>query len=157
MPPNGQKFELIVYDPLSSHVNFISADTKEVRVNGHLITLAHRDDKLSVFKFEDSASLILDEAVWLEAVDRIEAKEDRSWNGDLLPFLQPKMSFGLRQVNAHLFGTIWSQTKHELQDRKAKDTADICFLPKEIGPCRLLDARFYFNSESGHCEPFGVS
>ena len=77
--------------------------------------------------------------------------------GDLLPQLEPRMSFGLRQVNAHLFGTIWRQTKHELQNRKAKDTAHFCYLPKEVGPCRSLEARFFFNSESGNCEPFGVS
>ena len=124
-------------------------------MNGHRITLEHHDDNLTVYYLEDS-ELILEKSVWIEAADRIKAKKD-PW-GDLLPLLEPRMSFGLRQVNAHLFGTIWRQTKHELQTRKAKDTAHFCYLPKEIGPCRsLLEARFFFNSDSGNCEPFAVS
>ena len=67
------------------------------------------------------------------------------------------MSFGLRQVGAHLFGSIWRHTKHELQNLKAMETSNFCELPKEVGPCRALEARFFFNSQSGTCEPFAVS
>ena len=67
------------------------------------------------------------------------------------------MSFGLRQVGAHLFGSIWRHTKHELQNLKAMETSNFCHLPKEIGPCRSNEARFFFNSQSGKCEPFAVS
>ena len=129
-----------------------SAENETLRVNGHRIKLVHQDDNLTIYFLEDS-ELILEKSVWIEAAERIKAKDP--W-GDLLPPLEPKMSFGLRQVNAHLFGTIWRQTKHELQTRKAKDTAHFCYLPKEIGPCRRLEARFFFNSESGNCEPFAV-
>ena len=67
------------------------------------------------------------------------------------------MSFGLRLLEAHLFGAIWRQTKHELQILKAKENSELCFLPKEVGPCRGFSARFFFNSDSGTCEPFAVS
>ena len=76
----------------------------------------------------------------------------------LLPPLKPRMSFGLRLLEAHLFGAIWRQTKHELQILKAKENSELCFLPKEVGPCRRgFSARFFFNSDSGTCEPFAVS
>ena len=45
-------------------------DRKRWLVNGHRIKLGHQDDRLTVFYFEDSV-LNLDEASWLEAVDRI--------------------------------------------------------------------------------------
>ena len=45
-------------------------DRKRWLVNGHRIKLGHQDDGLTVFYFEDSV-LNLDEASWLEAVDRI--------------------------------------------------------------------------------------
>ena len=67
------------------------------------------------------------------------------------------MSFGLRQLGAHLFGNIWRQTKHELQTRKAQENNLLCQLPKEVGPCRGLDARFFFSPESGTCQPFAVN
>ena len=45
-------------------------DKKRWLVNGHRIKLGHQDDRLTVFYFEDSV-LNLDEASWLEAVNRI--------------------------------------------------------------------------------------
>ena len=42
-------------------------------INGHRIKLGHQDGRLTVFYFEDSV-LNLDEASWLEAVDRIKVE-----------------------------------------------------------------------------------
>lgn len=123
-------------------------------VNGIKAKLVFKGETLRIFCLED----LLVDAEFLRG--RLEANmmpvKTLAEMGDLLPLLEPRMSFGLRQVNAHLFGTIWRQTKHELQILKAKETSNLCNLPKEIGPCRGLQARFFFNSDLGTCEPFAV-
>ena len=32
--------------------------------------------------------------------------------------------------------------------------ADFCKLPSEVGPCRGLQPKFFFNAKSGECEGF---
>ena len=99
--------------------------------------------------------LLLEPEIIVEAANRVSSSVALQWES--LPLLEPRMSFGLRQVGAHLFGSIWRHTKHELQNLKAMETSNFCHLPKEIGPCRSNEARFFFNSQSGKCEPFAVS
>ena len=31
---------------------------------------------------------------------------------------------------------------------------DVCLLPAEVGPCRSLKPKFFFNAKSGQCEQF---
>ena len=98
---------------------------------------------------------LIDPEIIIEAANRVSTSS--AYVEKSLPLLEPRMSFGLRQVGAHLFGSIWRHTKHELQNLKAMETSNFCHLPKEIGPCRSNEARFFFNSQSGKCEPFAVS
>ena len=123
----------------------------------------YRDDDLAIFSIDD---FLLDEEdteeianLFVSAIEeqRKDSEEQHFLkDADVLPQLDLRVSFGLRQVGAHLFGTIWRQTKYELQILKAEKTSNLCDFPKEVGPCRGLQARFFFNSESGTCEPFAV-
>ena len=103
-------------------------------------------------------NLLLDPKLITEAIDRVKAQiKSKEFLGDLLPVLKPRIRYGFRLVQSHLFASIWSQTKDELQRLKAETISDSCYLPKDIGPCRGLEARFFFNSDLGTCEAFAVS
>ncbi|KAK2707178.1 hypothetical protein QYM36_015008, partial [Artemia franciscana] len=46
-------------------------------------------------------------------------------------------------------------TEHSNEEVAINEEEEICFLPKDIGPCRMHDKRFYFNSRTKTCTQFG--
>ncbi|KAL8613738.1 hypothetical protein ACOMHN_029595 [Nucella lapillus] len=41
------------------------------------------------------------------------------------------------------------------KDDSAPKPTDVCTLPKEVGWCRMIEPRFFFNATSGRCQRFG--
>lgn len=71
-----------------------------------------------------------------------------------IPTLESRVSFGLRQLGAARFASVWLDLKMQSQLKEAELTKDHCSLPKDTGPCRLQIGRFFFNIDAGKCEPF---
>jgi hypothetical protein len=93
-----------------------------------------------------------------------------------VPQLEPKISFALRSVGANRFASAWLQVKEKAQTGrccqsdlkqfccsiktlsnldKALESNDLCDLPLSIGPCKSFVGRFFYNTDSGDCQPFG--
>ncbi|TRY75166.1 hypothetical protein TCAL_04512 [Tigriopus californicus] len=96
-----------------------------------------------------------------------------------IPSLPPALSFAMRQLGASRAASIWTDVKTVAQTgnsaqlpwnvlkflirtnvfinrfvAKADREDDLCSLPAEIGPCRMIVGRLFHNPETGKCEPF---